>query len=150
SPSAPWLPFRALSFPEYLDTFPATASNAGMLVGHNTLRLMVMGMEQRSPTPEELRRMGDLLEEGLRAGALGLSSGLFTAPGSYAADNELHTLGRILKRRNAAYFTHLRDESNGVIEAVKEAIAFGEICGVHVQIVHFKCSGVDNWGKVAE
>src|SRR5256885_12306335 len=50
SPSAPWLPFRELSFPEYLDTFPATALNAGMLVGHNTLRLMVMGMDERAPT----------------------------------------------------------------------------------------------------
>ena len=51
SPSAPWLPFREMGFPEYLDTFPATAVNAGMLVGHNTLRLMVMGMEARAPTP---------------------------------------------------------------------------------------------------
>ena len=55
SPSAPWLPFRELSFPDYLDTFPATALNAGMLVGHNTLRLMVMGMEQRAPTQDRTR-----------------------------------------------------------------------------------------------
>ncbi len=54
SPSAPWLPFRELSFPDYLDTFPATALNPGMLVGHNTLRLMVMGMDQRAPTADEL------------------------------------------------------------------------------------------------
>jgi N-acyl-D-amino-acid deacylase len=81
SPSAPWLPFREQSFAEYLDSFPATAVNAGMLVGHNTLRLMVMGMENRAPTAVELRAMCELLEDGLRAGALGLSSGLFTAPG---------------------------------------------------------------------
>ena len=49
-PSAPWTPFRELSFPDYLDTFPATSVNAGMLVGHNTLRLMVMGMADRAPT----------------------------------------------------------------------------------------------------
>ena len=54
SPSAPWLPFRETSFPDYLDTFPPTAVNAGMLVGHNTLRLMVMGMAERAPSAAEL------------------------------------------------------------------------------------------------
>src|SRR6202521_5768347 len=54
SPSAPWLSFREMSFGEYLDSFPATAVNAGLLVGHNTLRLMVMGMDQRAPTAIEL------------------------------------------------------------------------------------------------
>jgi N-acyl-D-amino-acid deacylase len=149
SPSAPWLPFREMTFPQYLDTFPETSVNAGMLVGHNTLRLMVMGMEQRAPTPAELAQMSSLLEDGLRAGALGMSSGLFTSPGAYADRDELIALGKVLKRHNAAYFTHLRDESNQVLAAVEEAIDFGRTCGVHVQIVHFKCSGVDNWGKVS-
>src|SRR5271166_726136 len=76
NPSAPWLPFRETSFAEYLATFPATAVNAGMLVGHNTLRLMVMGMDARPPSPAELARMIELVEEALDAGALGLSSGL--------------------------------------------------------------------------
>jgi N-acyl-D-amino-acid deacylase len=149
SPSAPWLPFRELSFPDYLDTFPATSVNAGMLVGHNTLRLMVMGMENRAPTAAELARMSELLEQGLRAGALGMSSGLFTAPGSYAKRDEMMAFGHVLKRHKALYFTHLRDESDGVLDALDEAIEFGETCGVHVQIVHFKCSGTDNWGKAA-
>src|SRR5258708_30140192 len=82
SPSAPWLPFKETTFPQYLDTFPATAVNAGMLVGHNTLRLMVMGMADRPPTPDELEHMIALLEEALAAGAPRLSSGLFTPPGS--------------------------------------------------------------------
>ena len=149
SPSAPWLPFRELTFPEYLDTFPATAVNAGMLVGHNTLRLMVMGMDNRPPSGSELARMIALLEEGLAAGALGMSSGLFTAPGSYANRDEMVALCKVLKRHNAGYFTHLRDESNRVLEAVDEAIDIAETCGIHVEIVHLKCSGTDNWGKVA-
>ncbi len=149
SPSAPWLPFRERSFPEYLDTYPATAVNAGMLVGHNTLRLMVMGMDQREPTAEEMQRMIALLEEGLAAGALGMSSGLFTSPGSYARPEEMIALCKVLKRHNAGYFTHIRDESNGVLDAVDEAIHVAETCGIHVQIVHFKCSGMDNWGKAA-
>ena len=150
SPSAPWLPFRETSFPDYLDTFPATAVNAGMLVGHNTLRLMVMGMEDRAPTGAELGAMIALLEDGLKAGALGMSSGLFTAPGSYAKADELIALGGVLKQYKAAYFTHLRDESDKVIQSVGEAVELAETCGVHVQIVHFKCSGVNNWGKVGE
>src|SRR6516225_3184575 len=77
SGGAPWLPFREMRFPEYLDTFPAVAVNTGMLVGHNTLRLMVLGLEDRAPRPAELDAMTELLEEGLAAGALGMSSGLF-------------------------------------------------------------------------
>jgi N-acyl-D-amino-acid deacylase len=147
SPSAPWTPFRELSFAEYLDSFPATSVNAGMLVGHNTLRLMVMGMAERAPTAPELDAMIELLEQGLRAGALGLSTGLFTPPGSYARAEEIEALGHVLKRHNAAYFTHLRDEANNVLDAVQEAIDVAARCDVHVEIVHFKCSGTDNWGK---
>ena len=150
SPSAPWLPFREVSFPDYLDSFPATSVNAGMLVGHNTLRLMVMGMEARAPSASELAQMGALLEAGLRAGALGMSSGLFTAPGAYAAREEIIALCHILRRHRAAYFTHLRDESDGVLESLEEAIDVGATCGIHVEVVHFKCSGVNNWGKASQ
>jgi N-acyl-D-amino-acid deacylase len=149
SPSAPWLPFCETSFPDYLATFPPTAVNAGMLVGHNTLRLMVMGMADRAPSDIELNEMIALLEDALNAGALGMSSGLFTPPGSYTQPAEMIALGHVLRRYNAGYFTHLRDESNKVIEAVDEAIEVAEQCGVHVEIVHFKCSGTDNWGKAA-
>src|SRR6266404_5277163 len=150
SASAPWLPFRETTFGEYLDSFPRTSVNAGMLVGHHTLRLNVMGMEARPPSPAELDQMTGLLEEGLAAGALGLSSGLFTPPSSYADRAEMAALCNVLKRRNAAYFTHLRDESNKVIEAVEEAIDIARTCGIHVEIVHLKCSGLDNWGKAAQ
>jgi N-acyl-D-amino-acid deacylase len=150
SGGAPWLPFREVSFPEYLDTFPAVAVNTGMLVGHNTLRLMVMGLEDREPTEAELGQMIALLEDGLRAGALGMSSGLFTPPGSFAKPEEMMAFCAVLKRYNAAYFTHIRDESNKVMDAVEEAIDIARTCGVHVEIVHLKCSGVDNWGKAAQ
>jgi len=150
SGGAPWLPFREMRFPEYLDSFPAVAVNTGMLVGHNTLRLMVMGLEDRAPRPAELEEMIALLEEGLTAGALGLSSGLFTPPGSFAKPSEMLAFGTVLKRQNAAYFTHIRDESNKVLDSVEEAIGFARSCGVHVEIVHLKCSGVDNWGKAGQ
>src|SRR5205085_7736807 len=94
SPSAPWTPFREMTFPQYLDTFPATSVNVGMLIGHNTLRLMVMGMARRPPTGPEENHMTYLLEDGLASGALGLSSGLFTPPGSYAQPKEMRAFGR--------------------------------------------------------
>ena len=149
SGGAPWLPFREVSFPEYLDSFPAVAVNAGMLVGHNTLRLMAMGLEDRAPTQAELDQMKSLLDEGLRAGALGLSTGLFTPPGSFAEPAEIHALCEIVARHKAAYFTHIRDEANKVLEAVEEAIAVARAFPIHVEIVHLKCSGIDNWGKAA-
>jgi N-acyl-D-aspartate/D-glutamate deacylase len=150
SGGAPWLQFREISFPGYLDTFPAVSVNTGMLVGHNTLRLMVMGLADRTPTDAELGQMIVLLEDGLHAGALGMSSGLFTPPGSFAQPDEMLALCTVLKRHHAAYFTHIRDESNKVLEGVEEAIDIARTCGVHVEIVHLKCSGVDNWGKAAQ
>jgi N-acyl-D-aspartate/D-glutamate deacylase len=150
SGGAPWLPFREMRFSEYLETFPAVAVNTGMLVGHNTLRLMVMGLEDRAPRPAELDEMIGLLQEGLAAGALGLSSGLFTPPGSFTEPSEMLAFGAVLRGHNATYFTHIRDEANKVIDSVEEAIAFARASGVHVEIVHLKCSGVDNWGKAAQ
>jgi N-acyl-D-amino-acid deacylase len=150
SGGAPWLPFREVSFPDYLDTFPAVAVNAGMLVGHNTLRLMAMGLEDRAPSPAELNQMTRLLDEGLGAGALGLSTGLFTPPGSFAEPAEIMALCAVVARHRAGYFTHIRDESNKVLDAVEEAIAVARAYRVHVEIVHLKCSGIDNWGKAGE
>jgi N-acyl-D-amino-acid deacylase len=147
SASAPWLPFREVSFPEYLDTFPKVAVNAGMLVGHHTLRLNVMGMEARAPSGVELEHMAALLDEALSAGALGLSTGLFTPPSSYAERAEIIALCAVVKRHNARYFTHIRDEANQVLQSVEEAIDIARSCGIHVEIVHLKCSGLDNWGK---
>lgn len=147
--SAPWLDFRETTFADYLNSFPATSVNTVMQVGHNTLRLMAMGMEDRAPATDELALMQRLLAEALDAGALGLSSGLFTAPGTYAKSEEMMALGHVLKRHGGAYSSHVRDEANHVFEAVEEALAVGETCGIHVQIAHLKLSGMDNWGGAA-
>jgi N-acyl-D-amino-acid deacylase len=148
--SAPWLEFRETTFADYLDTFPAVSVNTVMQAGHNTLRLMAMGMEDRAPRAPELALMQRLLADALDAGALGLSSGLFTAPGIYAKPEEMTALGEVLKSRGGAYSSHVRDEANHVFDAVREAIAVGETCGIHVQIAHLKLSGTDNWGGAAK
>jgi N-acyl-D-aspartate/D-glutamate deacylase len=147
--SAPWLPFRDTTFADYVAAFPPTSVNVILQVGHNTLRLMTAGLENRPLTADELATMVRLLEEALVAGAWGLSTGLFTAPGNFADAAEIHTLAGVLRRHGAAYSTHMRDEADGVFDAVREAIAVAEATGVHVQIAHLKLSGVNNWGGAA-
>jgi N-acyl-D-aspartate/D-glutamate deacylase len=88
-----------------------------------------------------------LLDEGLAAGALGFSTGLFTPPGNFAQPDEIHALCAVVAKHGASYFTHIRDESNRMGPALEEAIAVARAFPIHVEIVHLKCSGVDNWGK---
>lgn len=144
--SAPWLTFRDTTFAAYAESFPTTAVNTILQVGHNTLRVMAIGMENRPARPDEIAQMERLLEEGLEAGALGLSSGLFTAPGNYASTEEMIALARVLRRHDGAYASHIRHEAGEVAAAVDEAVAIGEAADVHVQIAHLKISGTENWG----
>ena len=146
APSAPSLPFAETTFAEYVAGFPPTSVNVIFQVGHHTLRLMTAGMENRPLTSAETSAMEILLAEALAAGAWGLSSGLFTAPGCYADSAEIHALARVLRRHGGAYSSHIRDEADHVGDAVREAIDVAEATGVHVQIAHLKLSGVDNWG----
>lgn len=147
----PALSLRETSFAAYIEAFPATSVNVAMQVGHNTVRLAVMGMDDRAPTAPELAAMERLVEEALDAGAIGLSSGLFTPPGAFAAPHEIEALARLAARRGAGYATHLRNEAGGaaeggVFEAAREAIAVAERTGVRTRIVHAKVSGTESWG----
>jgi N-acyl-D-amino-acid deacylase len=146
---AAWMSIQPTTFAAYLAAFPACSVNTVMQVGHNTLRLMAMGMEDRAPSADEFALMQRLLTEALDAGALGLSSGPFTPPGAYASPDELSRLVRLLSPYGAGYATHIRDEANNLMDAVREAIAAAEAARVHVQLVHFKLSGMDNWGGTA-
>lgn len=150
SPSAPWLTFTDQDFAGYLNGFPATSTNVVPLVGHNTLRLMVMGLADRRATGDELETMAALLTASLDAGAYGFSTGLFTPPGAFAATDEIVALAKIVRSKGGRYFTHLRDEANAVFAALDEAIHVGREAGVHVQVVHLKLSGLDNWGRAGE
>jgi N-acyl-D-aspartate/D-glutamate deacylase len=147
--SAPGLPFAETTFGAYVAGFPRTSVNVILQVGHNTLRLMTAGMEARPLTAGELTAMQGLADDALAAGAWGLSSGLFAAPGCHASPDEIHALARICRRHGATYSTHVRDEAQGVFDAVREAIAVAETTGVHVQIAHLKLSGLDGWGSAA-
>lgn len=125
-------------------------TNVGWFSGHGTAREAVMGLENRAPTDEELDAMRDFVEADMRAGALGLSSGLFYRPDNYAETAEVVELARVAARFGGVYDTHLRDESSysiGLLGAVREAITIGEEAGIPVNLAHLKALGRDVWGQ---
>lgn len=121
--------------------------NVALLIGHGTVRSSVIGYEAREPSSQELESMKALVEEGMKEGAFGLSSGLKYAPGVYAKTDELIELCKIVKKYDGIYATHIREQGNKLIESVDEAIEIGEKSGVSIQISHLKVKGRDNWGK---
>ncbi|MBP5328789.1 MAG: D-aminoacylase [Spirochaetaceae bacterium] len=117
---------------------------SGALVGQGTLRIAVMGMENRKPEKNEIEKMKDLLREAMEAGALGLSSGLVYIPGVYSDSDEMIELCKVVKEYDGFYATHMRSESRHIVEAVKEAIHVAESSGCKLIISHLKVSGLEN------
>ena len=126
------------------------ALNAAFLVPHGVLRVTAMGWERRAPSDDELATMKAHLDEGMAAGAVGLSSGLMYRPGAYAETEELIELARVAAQYGGLYVSHIRNEGNGLLDSVREAIRIGEEGGTPVQISHHKASGRANWGLTEE
>jgi N-acyl-D-amino-acid deacylase len=124
------------------------ALNYSTLVGHGTIRGAVMGLNDRPPTPEELEKMKALVEEHMRAGVFGLSSGLLYPPGCFARPDELTELCRVVAKHNGMYATHMRDEEEGILESLDESIGAARDSGARLQIAHLKVNGHRNWPKV--
>jgi N-acyl-D-amino-acid deacylase len=124
-------------------------TNAALLVGHGSARRQVLGMADAAPTAEQLDSMRALIARAMADGALGLSSGLYYAPGSYASTEEVIELAKVAARAGGVYDTHLRDESSytvGLLGAVDEAIRIGREAAIPVNISHVKALGADVWG----
>ena len=119
------------------------------LVGHGTLRVAAMGMDDRDPTAAEQTRMGQLLEEAIEAGAFGMSSGLIYPPGTFCKTGELAELAKHMPE-SAIYASHIRGEGKTLLDAVGEAIAIGERSSRRVMISHHKATGKSNFGKTAQ
>src|SRR5437899_2561537 len=128
------------SFADYLNTLQSVrpAVNVAPLVGHHAPRIRAMGIEDRPPTADELSQMRAALAEALDQGAWGMSSGLVYVPGQFASLDELAALGQELKRVDGIYVSHIRDESDHLVEAVDEALAIGERNGIRAQVSHLK------------
>ena len=128
------------------------ALNLALLVGHSSLRLNVMdGSLDRPASREEIAGMSSLLRRSLEQGCIGLSSGLDYPPATQASTDEMVQLAGVLKDYpNAVYTTHMRDESDGVADSVKETLHTGREAGVPVVISHHKCAGKNNFGRSTE
>ena len=121
--------------------------NIGLLYGHNTIRSKVLGNADRAPSPEELSEMKSMVKKAMKAGALGLSTGLKYRPGTYSSTDEIIALCRVAAEYGGFYATHLRDEGLNLFEAMEEAFEIGEKAGIPVQLSHHKATGADMWGE---
>lgn len=136
----------------YFDLLTAAppALNIAALVGHGTARQASMGFKPQAPSAAEMAAMKHILQEGLDAGAVGLSSGLVYDPGRHAKTEELIELASLMRGTGGLYATHMRNEGTGLLGSVAEAIAIGKGAGVPVQISHHKASGEAAWGLVLQ
>ncbi len=123
------------------------AVNLGTLIGHGAVRKAVVGLDDREPTRDEQLKMNELVERGMRDGALGLSTGLIYVPGTFAKTAEVIELARSAAKYNGVYASHIRDEGIEVVAAIDEAINIGETAKMPVQISHFKIASKNLWGK---
>ena len=126
------------SFAQYLAFMErqGVGVNIAGLVGHGAVRLAVMGFEERSPTKEELRAMRAHVDEAMRSGAFGMSTGLVYPPGCFAATDEIVDLATVVARHGGFYASHVRGERETIVEAVRECIEIGERAGCAIQISH--------------
>jgi N-acyl-D-amino-acid deacylase len=121
--------------------------NLATLIGHNSVRGKVLGLDDVQPTPEQQAEMNGLVEKAMRDGAVGLSTGLIYLPGTFAKTEEVVELAKAAARNGGVYASHIRNEGLKVVDAVNEAINIGEQAGLPVEISHFKISSGSLWGQ---
>ncbi|MEO5858095.1 MAG: D-aminoacylase [Pyrinomonadaceae bacterium] len=125
--------------------------NVGAFIGHGTVRGLVMKEDyKRATTPEELVALEKLVDEAMRQGAFGLSSGLEYDLGFSATTEELIALSKVAAKYGGIYMTHMRDEEEGVLNAIRESIRIGKEANIPVQISHIKMGNSSVWGKSAD
>jgi len=144
--------FRFPTFAAYLDALRSApaATNCAMLVGHTTLRVATMDDLTRPASAAEISAMRALVEEAMRAGAIGVSTGLFYEPAIAAPTEEVIEICRPLKAFNGLYCTHMRNEGDDIIKSLIETFRIGREAGVPVVISHHKLVGVRNYGRSTE
>jgi N-acyl-D-amino-acid deacylase len=124
--------------------------NLASYVGATQVRRMVLGDDDKQPTPEQLEQMKELVRQAMRDGTVGLSTALEYAPAPYAKTEELIALAGEASKFGGIYATHMRDESNSVLSAIDEALRIGREAHIPVEIWHLKVAGKQNWGRMPE
>jgi N-acyl-D-aspartate/D-glutamate deacylase len=137
---------------EILDSLDKTGGHVNLvtLVGHNTIREQVMRLEPEHPSPVQLRAMEARVEDAMRAGAFGLSTGLQYAPGVYSDRAEVVALAEVAKRYGGIYATHVRDEGNGLMNSLEEAVDICKRAEIPLHVSHLKRASKRDWGKMPE
>jgi dihydroorotase/N-acyl-D-amino-acid deacylase len=124
--------------------------NVGAFIGQGSIRSAVIGEVNRTATADELQKMRGLVEQGMKDGAFGLSTGLFYVPGTFTPTDEVIELAKVAGRFGGIHISHMRDETSRVLDSVNETIAIGERGGLPTQVTHHKIIGRPNWGKSVE
>jgi N-acyl-D-aspartate/D-glutamate deacylase len=128
-------------------------TNAALYIGHGSVRSAVLGSAAVAPDASQLKRMRDMVTEAMRGGALGLSSGLYYAPGSFGTTEEVIALASAASALGGIYDTHMRDESSytiGLLGSIRESIRIAREAHIPLNISHIKALGTDVWGKSGE
>tara|TARA_R110002073_G_scaffold72537_1_gene177164 strand:+ start:138087 stop:139667 length:1581 start_codon:yes stop_codon:yes gene_type:complete len=141
--SSPW-PFK-----KHLDTLEqiGIGMNVAYLIGHNTIRKNIMGLENREPTDDELMQMQSQVSQAMDEGAFGISTGLKYVPGTFSKVDEVIALAKNASQKGGIYTTHLRDEGLGVFSAINEAITISKEADIPVILSHHKVIGKPMWGQ---
>src|SRR6266852_302207 len=124
--------------------------NLASYIGATQARRMVLGDDNKQPTPRQLEQMKALVDEAMKDGAVGVSTSLEYAPAPYAKTDELIVLATEAGKFGGIYSTHMRNESDSVLEAIDEALRIGREARVPVEIWHIKVAGKHNWGRMPE
>ena len=125
--------------------------NVATLIGHNTVRSHIMGGSfMRPPTEEERSRMKDLVDQGMKAGAVGLSTGLIYLPGTFSKTEEIIELAKVASAYDGIYASHIRDEGLQISSALAEVFRIAREAGIRAQISHLKLSGKSAWGRAGQ
>ena len=124
--------------------------NFATYLGATSVREMVLGYVDRAPSEDELKRMEQLVDQGMRQGAMGISSALEYPPAPYASTEELIVLAKVAARYGGIYATHMRDEGNAEMAALDETFRIGREAAIPVEVFHLKTSGKRNWGGMPQ
>ena len=122
------------------------APNVGFFAGHTWTRKQVLGLENRAPDHDELQAMRDYVEESMKQGALGLSTGLLYVPANFAETEEVIELAKVASAYGGIYVTHMRNEATGLLDSINETIRIAEEADIPAHINHHKAVGVPQWG----
>ncbi len=125
-----------------------TPLNMAQTVGHTQLRRLVIGVEDKRGTPEQMEKMRAMAREAMEAGAIGLSTSLIYPPAVYAPEEEITELAKVVGEYGGRYYTHMRNEGDQLLEAIDEALRIGKAANTPVHIYHLKTAGRGNWGKM--